>query len=472
MRRAEAALALAALGAAACFPSAEPPQTPAPAAPPTATPAPGAAPGPTAPLPPLPAATPSAAPIPTLAPPPPRPSASQIPPTPQPAPAGPARPTAEAPRVTTGGVDASMGALLSGGGAALKQVVAAPEKHRFQVLYSKVLEGTPPRLERHGHRVDAEYFFPASAMKMPIALALVDQWGVRRGAQPGLQRDATMRIHPSSGAGEPYVTTLSREIWRALIVSDNASANRLLGVVGHREAHETLWALGLGSTRIHSGFSTGGEIDPATVSPRVELAGAGGAAELPARKSDLALPPTDAKALDVGKAYIDGSGRRVDAPLSFAAKNAIHLTELQDALVRVVRPDLVAPGAAPDAASKEDLAYVRQALGTLPSESGLAGFARNVVADYQYVPYLRGIERVRPRGRFQVFAKVGQAFGFLVVNAYVVDKDTGRSFFLLASVYANPDETMNDDVYAYESVSAPAMADLAEAACRDAFGAP
>ena len=58
------------------------------------------------------------------------------------------------------------------------------------------------------------------------------------------------------------------------------------------------------------------------------------------------------------------------------------------------------------------------------------------------------------------------------MNAYVVDKDTGRSFFLLASVYANPDETMNDDVYAYESVSAPAMADLAEAACRDAFGAP
>jgi hypothetical protein len=75
---------------------------------------------------------------------------------------------------------------------------------------------------------------------------------------------------------------------------------------------------------------------------------------------------------------------------------------------------------------------------------------------------------VRKRGHFQIFSKVGQAYGFLVANAYVVDKDTGRSFFLIASVYANPDETMNDDNYAYDSISFPALADVAEVVCRHA----
>jgi hypothetical protein len=360
--------------------------------------------------------------------------------------------------------------LLGGGSAALKTVIATPEKYRFQVLYAPVLEGAKPALERHGYRADAEYFFPASSMKVPITLATYDRLAALRNAgHAALTRDATIRIHPVSGAGEPYTTTVARETWRALIVSDNFSANRLLGVVGHREAHETLWSLGLPSVRIHGGFATGAEVDPAELSPRVEFAVPGAPAdELAARKSTLVPPPTDASSLAIGKASIV-DGRRVEGPLSFADKNAIRLRELQDTLVRIMRPELLAAGAPSDTASKDDLAYLRHTLGTLPSESGLAGYDRNIVADYQLSPFLRGIERVRARGHFEIYSKVGQAFGFLVANAYVIDKDTGRSFFLVASVYANPDETMNDDTYAYDSISFPALADVGEAFCRQAF---
>ena len=81
-----------------------------------------------------------------------------------------------------------------------------------------------------------------------------------------------------------------------------------------------------------------------------------------------------------------------------------------------------------------------------------------------------GIERVRRRGQFQIFSKVGQAYGFLIANAYVVDKVSGKSFFLVATIYANPDETMNDDHYGYDTVSFPALADVGEVFCRHAFG--
>jgi hypothetical protein len=360
--------------------------------------------------------------------------------------------------------------LEGGGGAALKAVLATPEKYRFQVLYGVITPGAKPAIERHGYRVDAEYFFPASSMKMPIALATYDRLAVlRKGGKPGLTRDATMRIHPVAGNAEPFVSTLARETWRALIVSDNVSANRLLGVVGHREAHETLWGLGLASVRIHTGFATGAEIEPAERSPRIEFSTAGGPTEeLPARRSDLVPPATDATSLALGKANIV-DGRRVEGPLSFADKNAIRLRELQDTLVRIMRPELMPAGARADTAAPDDLAYLREALGTLPSASGLAGFDRNVVADYQLSPFLRGIERVRTRGQFEIFSKVGQAYGFLIANAYVVDKATGRSFFLIAAVYANPDETMNNDTYGYDAVSFPALADVAEAFCRHAF---
>ncbi len=362
--------------------------------------------------------------------------------------------------------------LLAGGSSALKTVVATPEKYRFQVLYSVITPGPAPTLERHGYRADVEYYFPASSMKLPITLATFDRLGtLRKAGRAALTRDTPIRIYPLAGGAEPYVTSVARETWRALIVSDNVSANRLLGIVGHREAHETLWGLGLKSVRVRSGFATGAAVDPAEQSPRVEFGAPPGGKgdELPARRSDLALPANDAVKLDIGKANLV-DGRRIDGPLSFADKNAVRMRELQDTLVRIMRPELLPGGAAADAASADDLAYLRHTLGTLPSESGLAGYDRNVVADYQLSPFLRGIERVRGRGKFQIFAKVGQAFGFLVANAYVVDKETGRSFFLTAAVYANPDEMMNDDDYAYDSISFPALADVGEAFCRHALG--
>ena len=354
--------------------------------------------------------------------------------------------------------------LLAGGSAVTKKVLASPEEYRFQVLFTEI-DGT--RLVRHGYRADAEYYFPASSMKVPITLAAYERLAILQRTQPGLDRDATMVIHPvASGPGETYTTTLARETWRALIVSDNVSANRLLGFVGHREANETLWGLGFRSVRIHTGFATGAPTsDPPEASPRIDFSGPTGTATLAPRKSTLRFPPTDATRLDIGKAYVDG-GRRIDRPLSFAAKNAIRLEELQDALVRIVRPDLFP---LEDTATPEDLAYVKSALGTLPSASGLAGYDRNIVADYPLVPFLRGIERVRSRAHFQIFSKVGQAFGFLIGNAYIVDQDTGRSFFLTASVFANPDGVMNNDVYAYETISFPVLADVGEVFSRYVF---
>lgn len=398
----------------------------------------------------------------------PRPVAdSPIPPVQPPEPPKVARPsTAKAAASLTR--DPMLEQLLATGGPALKMVMAEPEKYRFQVLYGIVRDEPKASIERHGYRVDAEYFYPASSMKLPIALASYDRIpALRRAGKRTLGRDVPIRIHAVNETAEPFSTTLARETWRALVVSDNYSANRLLSFVGHREAHETLWSLGLKSTRIRAGFATGDPIDPAEVSPKIDIVSDGVTDEIAPRKSTLELPPTDASNLSIGqRAIVDG--RVVEGPMSFAKKNAIRLVDLQNTLVRIMRPDLL-PATPADAASKEDIAYLREALGTLPSQSGLAGFARNVVADYQLSPLLRGIERVRPRGRFEIYSKVGQAYGFLITNAYVVDKETSRSFFVTAVVYANPDETMNSDRYAYDTISYPALADVGEVISRQAF---
>lgn len=397
-------------------------------------------------------------------------------PAPPPPAVPPKKPSDVAPKSQTPSADPWLSRAFERGGKTLRAVLADREKYRFQVLYAAVTKaeaGRPASLDRHGYFADAEYFFPASSMKVPLALASYDRIPALRHAKhaaSGLGRDTTLEIFPSSGQGSPYTTTLARETWRALIVSDNASANRLLAFAGHKEAHETLWGLGLASARVRTGFATGNEVDPATVSPRIDLVPKDGPRHtLPPRKSTLTLPATRALRLEVGNAIVEG-GRLVKGPVSFADKNAMTLRDLQDTLVRIVRPELLGAKLPKDPATPDDLAYVKEALGTLPSQSGLPGYDRNVVADYRLNPFLRGLERVRARGKLEVYAKVGQAYGFLTTNAYVVEKASGKAFFLAATVYANPNEVINDDLYAYDDVAFPALADVAEAVAREALG--
>ena len=71
-----------------------------------------------------------------------------------------------------------------------------------------------------------------------------------------------------------------------------------------------------------------------------------------------------------------------------------------------------------------------------------------------------------PRERLRVANKIGQAYGFTTENARVTDTVSGRAFFLAATLYTNEDGVLNDDLYEYETVALPFMADLGEAAAR------
>ena len=74
-----------------------------------------------------------------------------------------------------------------------------------------------------------------------------------------------------------------------------------------------------------------------------------------------------------------------------------------------------------------------------------------------------GLDRVAPRGAFTIYNKVGLAYGFMIENAYVVHEPSGRSLFVTAAIYANPNATLNDNIYGYETTSLPFLADLGEA---------
>lgn len=365
--------------------------------------------------------------------------------------------------------------------ARFSKILENAEQHRLQILLSLVDEtSSPPRLERDGFRVDAEYFYPASSIKTCAAVsALLSATELKaKGLEisldtpltylPLFDGDETLMSDPSNLEGGTI--TLRHEIRKLFLVSDNDAFNRMYEFTGHREIHQALWNAGLKSIRINHRLSRSRSLAENRRTPSIQVGTGKGSFSVQQRDSDLLLANNDQKGVAVGKGVLSGT-KVVDGPMLFDTKNRISLTDLQDMHVMILRPeiDLGKPGLplAPD-----DRAFLKDAMSEYAADSKNPKYDGAHAAD-DYVRFiLHGLMRVAPKDQWTIYDKVGLAYGFTIENAYVVHRPTGKSFFLTATIYTNQDGILNDDRYDYDSIAFPFWKDLGEVIARHVLALP
>jgi hypothetical protein len=63
--------------------------------------------------------------------------------------------------------------------------------------------------------------------------------------------------------------------------------------------------------------------------------------------------------------------------------------------------------------------------------------------------------------KIRVYNKLGQAYGTLTDISYIKNYEEDIEFFLSATIYVNENEIMNDDIYEYDDLGIPFLAELA-----------
>jgi hypothetical protein len=327
--------------------------------------------------------------------------------------------------------------------------------YRLQVLVATpTADGSG--LVREGFHADVTYFYPASAVKLCSAVAALEMISeLRADGRTGIDVRAQVQFEGRS-AVRPTVASL---VERALVVSDNDANNVLFDLVGQDSLHERMWRLGLDSVRIRHRLGRGGA-DEARESPELQLqTSSGDGVVIPARTATVSLGRNDMDGVLVGDEYVSGRSV-VAAPMSFEAKNRISLVDLQELLIAVVRPEL--RNAPAPRLGTEERAVLLDALAGLPSKRGAS-----TKADVPHKPLRSGVARVVQGDDLVAYGKAGRAYGFMVDNAYFLDKQTGKSIFVAATVYANANGRVDDDVYDYASVAIPLLADIGERLARE-----
>jgi len=361
-------------------------------------------------------------------------------------------------------------------------VTAGPTRTKLQVLLTIVDDTDPdhPTLIRHGYRLGAEYFYPASSIKTyAAAAALIKLQQLREATGLPLDHKTSLTIHPLfedeelQDADESNLDngkiTIEHEIRKTLLVSSNSAYNHLFEFVGHEDIHATLADAGLTDTHLNHRLSEFRSPEDNRLSPRFDMTLEDGTVHtIPERKSELITDNAGMPGLHLGKAHYAG-GKLINEPLDFTHKNHSSLTDLQDFLIQITRPD-VAAAALPDARlplTDADRAVLLSALSQHPYDSKNPVYTEKDLPEaHGYPHYQYGLERLYPREDLRLYAKSGLAYGFTLENAAVIHKPTGRTFFLTAVLYTNPNETLNDDTYDYD-LSDQFLIDLAEAVARE-----
>jgi len=365
--------------------------------------------------------------------------------------------------------------------AGLERVVAEAPKYRFQAVFGTVEEDPEgnPVLVQHGFRLGAEYFYPASTVKLFAAVAalerlheLAEETGKPVGPETALVYHPLFDDEELEDADPENLDggkiTLLQELRRIFLVSDNRSFNRLYELVGQDRLDASMRRAGLEGAWIVHRLSEFRSPEDNRRFPAIDLVGDGFRIELPERTSEPLPAPDLVPGLLAGKGYYDGD-TLVEEPFDFSAKNQIPLAELQRGLCMVVRPDVDCGGSG-FALTNADRSLILEAMREFPRESRNPVYDPAEHPDADVKPTLPGVRRVIGEANARVLDKSGEAYGFSIENAMILDESTGKSFFLAATLYTNADGILNDDAYEYDTIATPFLADLGEAAARWVWG--
>lgn len=361
----------------------------------------------------------------------------------------------------------------------LAKVLANPEEFRVQVLLGLIKPGANgrPAIEHHGYRVDTEYFYPASTVKLCAAVAALQVIDELAREHPAVTMHTPLRIHPCFAdqqieADDPTNIagpsagriTVEHHIRKIALVSDNPAHNRLYGLVGHRAINERMWALGLPSVRINHRLSEPRPRADNLKTPQVDvLVDIAAAITIPARTSDLWIDNAGLAGVHVGHSHMQGDFR-IHAPMDFTEKNRFSLADQQRLLAMLVRPELTG-GSAPISSPRRQ--SLIRALTQRPRESDNPCYDPAEYPDHYAKFFLPGLARAAPDADIRIVNKIGRAYGFSIDNAYIFDARRGQPFFLSATIYANTSGLIGADSYDDTTIADPFFADLAEAIARE-----
>lgn len=357
--------------------------------------------------------------------------------------------------------------------ASFDSILKHPEIYEVQILYTQIDRDADqtPHFHTYAWQVDSnKYFYPASMVKMPLALLSLEKIRhLQQTSTPGLRRETPYALDSLKAFQQPYSKepaapngkpSIAHDIRGIFTTSNNLAYNHMFEFLGRAYINETLQKKGYTHTGILHRFNYPGR-DNRYSSPMVFYLPNGNTYRQP-ESMDPNLYINPQTGLRKGIGYLDLHDSLVHQPFDFSKKNWFALTDMEKMLRAILFPNAV-PAANRFDIAPEDYPFVYHYMGIFPRESDYPAYDTAQFHDGYVKFFLFGDTKARQSGKVRSFNKVGEAYGTLTDVSYIIDTEKHVEFILAATILCNRDGIFNDERYDYDKMGFPFLSKLGQA---------
>lgn len=347
------------------------------------------------------------------------------------------------------------------------RILAQRDTLEVQIIYTRIDRDSlnRPTFHSYSFHVDStRYFYPASTVKFPevlLAFEKLNRLSIR-GLTPTTPMfsdsvyagQLSVRKDSTSQNGLPSIGHYAKKI---LQVSDNDAFNRLYEFVGQRETNQQLRTKGYNMRILHR-LERPLSPDQNRHTEAVRFISHDSVLYVqPGLVNTDSIRPTRRVRKGIG---FERDGKIIHQPFDFTYKNFFPLGEQQQLLRAFLFPESV------DARQRfnlteKDRRFVMQYMSQWPRETRYPNYRADPNYYDGYCKFLLfGEDKHQAPAYLRIFNKVGDAYGYMIDNAYVVDFKHGVEFMLSAVVNTNTDAIYNDGRYEYKTIGYPFMRNL------------
>lgn len=340
----------------------------------------------------------------------------------------------------------------------LKIVFDAPNKYKPQILFSEIIRKTDGSVEFKDHRFhldDSVYFYPASTVKLPVSILVLEKLNELREQQNiQISKETQYKV-----GGDSLYHTIKKDIQAIFAVSDNQAFNRLFNFVGADEINAKLRSKGLSPVRISHRLSSNDAFNLQTKPITFVLPNAkeNQVFRLPVFNNSK-IENLNLKEIKKGNGYYQNDSL-INSSFDFSLKNYFPLSVQHKVMKKLFFAENF-ESSSRFKLNANDKEFLFKAMSQSPRE---AGYDKDEYYDSYGKFFMFGDSKQPIPKNIKIYNKVGYAYGTLTETAYIKDESNGVEFILSATILVNKNQIFNDDNYEYDTIGIPFFSELGKA---------
>ncbi|MEC5166530.1 hypothetical protein RCH18_002271 [Flavobacterium sp. PL11] len=330
----------------------------------------------------------------------------------------------------------------------IKRVMDNAALHEIQIIYTQILRDKNGKVsfKDYGYNLDSNnYFYPASTVKFPIAILALEKLN----AIANTSVNTEYKIE-----GNDTKLKFSEEISKVFAVSDNEASTNLFEFMGFDYINQKMEEKGLLPFRLSHRLSGADSSNPLVKSTIIFKND--NTTEVFPSKADLEPKKLQLNSLQKGTGYLAAGNKLINEPFDFSKRNYYPLETLHNTLKRIVFPEYFKESETFKITEK-DREFILFSMQNLPKN---AGYDPKEYYDGYCKFFMFGDTKENIPSSVKIYNKVGNAYGTMIDCAYIVDTENKVEFMLSATILANKNGIYNDNIYEYDEISLPFLAEL------------